>query len=44
MAIYSHQDTLSAVYIALGHPTRRAILTRLAKGEADVNELSEPFG
>ncbi len=44
MAIYNVQDSLSDVFIALGHPTRRAILTRLAKGEADVNELSEPFG
>lgn len=35
---------MNAVFTALGHPTRRAILARLAKGEADVNELSEPFG
>ncbi len=45
MAIYHHgPESLDAVFTALGHPTRRAILTRLAKGEADVHELSEPFG
>jgi DNA-binding transcriptional ArsR family regulator len=37
-------EALDAVFTALGHPTRRAILSRLARGEADVNELSEPFG
>ena len=35
---------LSAVFFALGNPTRRAILARLARGEATVFELSEPFG
>ncbi|MEO7367729.1 MAG: metalloregulator ArsR/SmtB family transcription factor [Gemmatimonadaceae bacterium] len=45
MATYSQAaQSLNAVFTALGHPTRRAILSRLAKGEADVNELSEPFG
>ncbi len=45
MATYSRvPQSLNAVFTALGHPTRRAILARLAKGEADVNELSEPFG
>jgi DNA-binding transcriptional ArsR family regulator len=45
MAIYGHNpEPLDAVFTALGHPTRRAILRRLAKGEADVNELSAPFG
>ena len=45
MAIYTGSaESLDAVFGALGHPTRRAILTRLAKGEADVSELSEPFG
>ncbi len=45
MATYNQvQPSLNAVFTALGHPTRRAILARLAKGEADVNELSEPFG
>ena len=36
-------DTLSATFAALADPTRRAILTRLAKGEATVNELAAPF-
>jgi DNA-binding transcriptional ArsR family regulator len=45
MAIQPLQsDSLSAVFSALGNPTRRAILARLAKGEASVAELSEPFG
>ena len=36
-------DTLSATLSALADPTRRAILARLAEGEATVNELAEPF-
>ncbi len=36
-------DPLSATLSALADPTRRAILARLAKGEAGVNELAEPF-
>jgi DNA-binding transcriptional ArsR family regulator len=36
-------DQLSAVFGALADPTRRAILARLAEGEATVNELAEPF-
>ena len=36
-------DLLSATFSALADPTRRAILARLAKGEATVNELAEPF-
>jgi len=36
-------DTLSVTFAALADPTRRAILARLAKGEASVNELAEPF-
>ncbi|AKV00574.1 Transcriptional regulator, ArsR family [Labilithrix luteola] len=36
-------DALSATFAALADPTRRAILARLAKGEASVNELAEPF-
>lgn len=35
---------LDLVFGALADPTRRAILARLAKGEATVNELVEPFG
>jgi DNA-binding transcriptional ArsR family regulator len=36
-------DTLSATFSALADPTRRAILARLASGEATVKELSAPF-
>ena len=36
-------DRLSATFSALADPTRRAILTRLAGGEATVKELAEPF-
>src|ERR1700732_2516172 len=35
--------SLDAAFSALADPTRRAILARLAKGEATVNELAEPF-
>ena len=34
---------LNATFAALADPTRRAILARLALGEASVNELAEPF-
>ena len=37
------QDHLSTTLSALADPTRRAILARLALGEASVNELAEPF-
>ncbi len=36
-------DHLSATFGALADPTRRAILARLAKGEASVTELAKPF-
>ncbi|WP_368904391.1 ArsR/SmtB family transcription factor [Taklimakanibacter lacteus] len=36
-------DRLSAAFSALADPTRRAILARLALGEASVTELAEPF-
>mgnify|MGYP002652690420 CR=1 FL=1 len=36
-------DTLSVTFAALADPTRRAILARLAQGEATVNELAQPF-
>ena len=36
-------DQLSLTFAALADPTRRAIVTRLAEGEATVNELAEPF-
>jgi DNA-binding transcriptional ArsR family regulator len=38
-----HNDQLSTTFAALADPTRRAILARLAHGEATVNELAEPF-
>jgi DNA-binding transcriptional ArsR family regulator len=36
-------DRLDATFFALADPTRRAILARLATGEATVSELAEPF-
>lgn len=36
-------DALTATFSALADPTRRAILQRLASGEATVNELAAPF-
>ena len=38
-----HADPLSATFAALADPTRRAILARLAQGDATVTELAEPF-
>lgn len=35
---------LDLVFSALSDPTRRAILARLAQGDASVSELAEPFG
>ena len=43
MAIVTEGDTLSLTFNALADPTRRAILARLASGEATVNELAAPF-
>src|SRR3954447_20863787 len=37
------EDDLSLVFSALADPTRRAILERLARGDATVGELAEPF-
>lgn len=39
----THHDPLSTTFAALADPTRRAILARLADGEATVNELAAPF-
>jgi DNA-binding transcriptional ArsR family regulator len=36
-------DQLSTTFAALADPTRRAILARLADGEATVSQLAEPF-
>ncbi len=38
------EDELDRTFSALSDPTRRAILARLADGEAQVTELAEPFG
>ena len=38
-----HADRLSLTFAALADPTRRAILARLALGDADVSELMKPF-
>ena len=37
------QDSLSQTFAALADPTRRAMLARLSKGEANVSDLAEPF-
>ena len=37
------EEQLDETFAALANPTRRAILVRLAKGEASVKELAEPF-
>jgi DNA-binding transcriptional ArsR family regulator len=41
--VYVAVDRLTSTFAALADPTRRAILSRLAEGEATVNELAEPF-
>ena len=43
MATAIDEDRLSETFAALANSTRRAILARLAEGEATVNELAEPF-
>jgi DNA-binding transcriptional ArsR family regulator len=43
MEIDKHTDRLSLAFGALADPTRRAILARLASGDADVSELMKPF-
>lgn len=43
MATAIDEDRLSETFAALANSTRRAILARLAKGAATVNELAEPF-
>jgi len=40
---YTQQSQLDATFAALADPTRRAILARLASGEASVNDLAKPF-
>ncbi len=41
--VKSESSQLDRTFSALGDPTRRAIISRLARGEATVTELSEPF-
>ena len=41
--MFQSSATLDATFAALADPTRRAILARLATGEASVNELAQPF-
>jgi DNA-binding transcriptional ArsR family regulator len=36
-------DALDRAFTALGDPVRRALIARLSRGEATVNELAEPF-
>src|ERR1700761_3738176 len=43
MTLLTDEDRLSETFAALASSTRRAILARLAEGEANVNELAEPF-
>jgi DNA-binding transcriptional ArsR family regulator len=43
MTMAIDEDRLSETFAALANSTRRAILARLAEGEATVNELAEPF-
>ncbi len=43
MSAAAATDPLSATFAALADPTRRAMLARLAGGEASVNELAAPF-
>jgi DNA-binding transcriptional ArsR family regulator len=43
MTLATEEDRLSETFAALASSTRRAILDRLARGEATVNELAEPF-
>jgi DNA-binding transcriptional ArsR family regulator len=43
MAMNERADSLSRTFAALADPTRRAILARLASGDADVSELMKPF-
>lgn len=43
MTVAIDDDRLTETFAALANPTRRAILSRLAEGEANVNELAKPF-
>jgi DNA-binding transcriptional ArsR family regulator len=43
MTAVTEEDRLTETFAALANPTRRAILARLAEGEATVNDVAEPF-
>ena len=43
MPVVIEDDRLSETFAALANPTRRAMLARLAQGDANVNDLAEPF-
>ena len=43
MAVLATADRFDAVFAALADPTRRAIVRRLAEGEATVLEIAAPF-
>ncbi len=43
MEINDQTESLNRAFAALADPTRRAILARLASGDADVSELMKPF-
>ena len=40
----ARDDRLDRAFSALGDPVRRALIARLSRGPATVNELAEPFG
>ncbi len=43
LSYISSQQNLDAIFSALADPTRRAILSRLSRGQASVNEIAAPF-
>ena len=43
MSTDNAEDRLDRAFTALGDPVRRALIARLSRGEATVNELAEPF-
>jgi DNA-binding transcriptional ArsR family regulator len=43
MEIHAREERLNLAFAALADPTRRAILVRLTRGDADVSELMKPF-
>ncbi|GAA4190857.1 ArsR/SmtB family transcription factor [Microbispora amethystogenes] len=43
MTVNEAEDRLDRAFAALGDPVRRALIARLSRGEATVNELAEPF-